>query len=257
MTRPLLSFVIPAYNEEAGIEACLRSVLRQVRASGCAAEVIVVDNASTDRTGAVAAAVPGVRVVREPQKGLLFARQRGFEEARGDLVACIDADSTLRPGWIPRAVRAFARSPRLVCLTGPYVYDGVSAVARIFVVLWYAAALLLLGFVTQYVLRTGSLVQGGNYVVRRSALARIGGYNTGIAFYGEDTDLACRLIRAGTVRFSFLFPLRTSGRRLRAEGVFATAVEYALNGLAVLMRGSPSTSRYTDIRERAESAPGA
>ena len=73
-----LSFVVPAYNEEAYLPACLESIVAQTRELGDAVEVIVVNNASTDRTREVALAVPGVRVVDEPRKGLTFARQAGF-----------------------------------------------------------------------------------------------------------------------------------------------------------------------------------
>jgi glycosyltransferase involved in cell wall biosynthesis len=246
-----MSFVIPAYNEEACIGACISSVRRQMRASGCAGEIIVVDNASTDRTAAIASAWPDVRVVFEPRKGLLFARQRGFEESRGDLLACIDADTIVPRGWIEMARRAFSRSPRLACVSGPYIYYDLSPVVRVVVTLWYLAAVLFLGYMNQYLFRSGAMVQGGNYVVRRSALEKIGGYDTGIAFYGEDTNLACRLIRVGKVRFTFRLSIYTTGRRLRNEGVFKTGVAYAVNGLSVLTRGRPSTQKYTDIREPA------
>ena len=244
-----VSFVIPAYNEEACIGACIRSARRQLRASPYEGEIIVVNNASTDRTGEVAASWPGVHVVSEPRKGLLHARQRGFEESRGDLLACIDADTIVRKGWITTAVRAFERNPRLACLTGPYLYYDLSPVVRVVVAVWYMAAALFAGYLSQYLFRTGAMVQGGNYVVRRSALEKIGGYDTRIAFYGEDTDLARRLSKVGKVRFTFRLSLPASGRRLRKEGVFQTGVLYTLNGISVLTRGKPATSKYTDIRE--------
>ena len=246
-----MSFVIPAYNEEAYIGACVRSARREIRACGCDGEVIVVDNASTDHTAEIASAWPDVRVVFEPRKGLLFARQRGFEESRGDLLACIDADTIVPRGWIARALREFARNPHLACLSGPYVYYDLSSPTRVIVALWYLVALLVAGYINQYFFRTGAMLQGGNYIVRRSALEKIGGYDTGIAFYGEDTDLARRLIRVGKVRFTFRFSLPASGRRLRKEGVFQTGVAYAVNGISVMTRGRPSTLKYTDIREPA------
>ena len=193
--------------------------------------------------------LPGVRVVFEPRKGLPFARQRGFEESCGDLLACIDADTIVSSRWMARGLRAFDRNPRLACLSGPYVYYDLSSLVRVIVALWYLVALLFVGYVNQYLFRTGAMVQGGNYIVRRSALEKIGGYDTGIAFYGEDTDLARRLIGVGKMIFTFRLSLSASGRRLRKEGVFQTGVAYALNGLSVLARGRPSTRKYTDIRE--------
>jgi hypothetical protein len=94
------------------------------------------------------------------------------------------------------------------------------------------------------------MLQGGNYAVRRDALGRAGGYDTSVVFYGEDTVMANRLIRVGRVRFSLLFTLRTSGRRLRREGIVATASRYAFNGLSAVVHGRPGSSRYTDVRER-------
>jgi glycosyltransferase involved in cell wall biosynthesis len=252
-----MSFVIPAYNEEACIGACITSVCRQLRASAHEGEIIVVNNASTDRTAEVASAWPEVRVVSEPRKGLLYARQRGFEESHGDLLACIDADTVVPKGWISTALRAFDRNAMLACLSGPYLYYDLSPALRVIVILWYLVADLFLGYLNQYFFRTGAMIQGGNYVVRRSALEKIGGYDTRIAFFGEDTDLARRLIRVGRVRFTFRLSLPASARRLRREGVFQTGVAYAVNGISVLTRGRPSTQKYTDIREPRAGARGA
>ena len=95
-----LSFVVPAYNEEAYLPACLESILAQTRELGDAVEIIVVNNASTDRTREVALRYPGVRVVDEPRKGLTFARQAGFAASTGELIANVDSDSRLTPGWV-------------------------------------------------------------------------------------------------------------------------------------------------------------
>ena len=95
-----ISVVVPAYNEEQYIAACLSSILNQKNEA--LHEIIVVDNASTDATAQIAASYPGVRVVLEQNKGLPYARQRGLEEAVGDIVAYIDADTKVRPGWLQR-----------------------------------------------------------------------------------------------------------------------------------------------------------
>lgn len=55
-------------------------------------EIIVIDNASADRTGDVAREVPGVQVIHEPRKGLVIARERGRHEASGDVLVYVDAD---------------------------------------------------------------------------------------------------------------------------------------------------------------------
>ena len=79
-----LSFVIPAYNEEAYLPKCLEAVLVEKKRGKYDIEVIVVNNASTDSTRQVALSYPGVIVVDEPQKGLSAARQAGFLAATGN-----------------------------------------------------------------------------------------------------------------------------------------------------------------------------
>ena len=103
-----MSVVIPAHNEERYIGACLAHIRASSAPHPC--EVIVVDNASTDRTAAIAREA-GVRVVPEPQKGTNHARQRGLLAATGDLVAFIDADVLLPREWFAAAVSAFAAHP--------------------------------------------------------------------------------------------------------------------------------------------------
>jgi glycosyltransferase involved in cell wall biosynthesis len=244
-----ISFVIPAHNEAGCIAACLHSILREIRRSGSEAEIVVVNNASTDGTARVAAGFRGVRVVDEPQKGLTFARQRGYLQSSGDIVAGVDADTRLTRGWIRTVEREFTARSRLVCLSGPYIYHDLSPLARIAVAFWYLVAFVIYGLVNQYVLRVGAMLQGGNHAARRTALQRIGGYNTAIAFHGEDTDLAFRLMRVGVVKFSPRLPVLASGRRLRKEGALRTAWSYALNSLFVILYGRPLARTYTDVRE--------
>src|SRR3989338_9632627 len=100
-----ISFIIPAYNEEHYIGPCLESVLAY--AGDSIEEIIVVNNASTDRTAEVAGAFPKVRVVHEPRKGLTYARERGLKEARGELLAYIDADTRLHARWLPIVTEEF------------------------------------------------------------------------------------------------------------------------------------------------------
>src|ERR1700744_2166859 len=105
---PRLSFVVPAFNEEAYLPACLQEILAQAAPFDDAVEIIVVNNASSDRTREVALSFPGVKVVDEPQKGLTYARQAGFLASSGDLIANVDSDSRLTPGWLDQVLTTFA-----------------------------------------------------------------------------------------------------------------------------------------------------
>jgi glycosyltransferase involved in cell wall biosynthesis len=246
---PRISFVIPAYNEEEIIARCLGAVMRAIAEVGCTAEVIVVDNASTDLTGEHAAAVPGVRVVDEPVKGLGPARQAGFLAARGDLIANVDADTEPSGRWLAFVLETFRRSPDIVALSGPFDYFDLPAVWRVPVRAFYLVAWLAHLF-NQHVLHVGAMIQGGNFVIRRAALEAIGGFDTSIDFYGEDTDIARRLSKLGRVKWTFRLPMKASGRRLIAEGMVRTALRYTLNFVWVTFAGRPWTTTHTDVRQR-------
>ena len=239
-----LSVVVPAYNEEAYLANCLEAITTELTASAALGpfEIIVVDNGSTDRTADVAAIFPGVVVAFEPRKGLTQARTRGLETARGTLLAYVDADTRMPPGWISRVLDAFDQDSRTVCVSGPYVYHDVSAVKATLVRLYWRLLAKPVYRLTRY------MVVGGNFAARADALAAIGGFDTTIPFYGEDTDLARRLSRVGPVVFDMDLVMPTSARRLHVEGFAATALRYAANFCAEVVVGKPLTTRYRDIR---------
>ena len=247
----ILSFVIPAFNEEAYLAACVESILAQTAGLEDLVEIIVVNNASTDSTREVALRYPRVRLVDEPRKGLTYARQAGFLASTGTLIANVDSDSRLTPGWIDQVLRTFRRQPDLVSLSGPLLYYDLSPRQRGLVNVFYLAAWLT--YVTnKYVLRVGAMVQGGNFVVTRSALERIGGYDLSISFYGEDTDIARRLHEIGPVLFTFDLKMFSSARRLKHEGMFTIAARYSVNYLWTIFFKRPFTREHIDVREPLE-----
>lgn len=243
-----LSFVVPAYNEESYLGACLDSILRETRASHAETEIIVVNNASVDGTKAVALRYPEVKLVDEPIKGLTHARQAGLMASCGDLVANVDADSRLPYGWLQHVLDEFAAEPAMVALSGPLVYYDLTARQRRYVDVFYAIAWMTYAL-NRWVLRVGSMVQGGNFVVRREALEAIGGFNLSISFYGEDTDIARRLNDVGKVRFTFGLRMLSSARRLKGEGMWTTALRYSANYFWTTFLRRPFTLENADIRE--------
>lgn len=113
-----ISVVIPAFNEESYIGACLEHLTNQ---EDPADEIIVIDNNCEDDTAKIAKAY-GARVIREKEQGMIPARNRGFEEARFDLIARCDADSRVKPDWIARIKKHFSKHKRTAALTGPIEY---------------------------------------------------------------------------------------------------------------------------------------
>src|SRR5579875_1826902 len=222
-----LSFVIPAYNEESYLPGCLESILDQTsrlpHSGRGLIEIIVVNNASTDNTKQVALRYPGVCVVDEPRKGLTFARQAGFLASTGSLIANVDSDCRLTPGWIAQVLHSFDADRGLAALSGPFIYYDLTPTQQLFVRIFYATAFLTY-LINRYILRVGSMVQGGNFILTRAALDAIGGFDTSISFYGEDTDIARRVSAVGKVRFTFRLKMLSSARRLKREGILTTAL---------------------------------
>ncbi|MBL8030176.1 MAG: glycosyltransferase family 2 protein [Candidatus Doudnabacteria bacterium] len=243
-----ISFVIPAYNEERYLPKCLESIIKETnKHSDIQSEIIVVNNASTDRTKDIALNFTTVKVVDEPKKGLVFARAAGAEKATGDLIAHIDADCMLPPGWLEKATKNFTENKSLVALSGPYVYYDFSPFQNLLVKTYYSLATLP-NFAIKIFSKNSSILQGGNIVVKTQAWKKMAPPSPGINFYGEDTDLASRLSKIGEIKFDPNFTNTTSGRRLLNEGILKTAYKYIMNFLFVLFLKRPFTKKYTDIR---------
>ena len=233
-----ISFVIPCYNEENYIRNCIQSIKREA-GSLPLYEIVVVDNNCTDRTVLIAMQ-EGVTVVSEQQKGVVFARQKGYEVSQYNLIANIDADSRLCEGWVDIALSHIA-DPTVVAVTGPLVYDDVSRSLAISTKIYYYLA----WFSNKYI---GVFLQGGNALIKKSALDKVNGYDTNIVFYGEDTMTAKRIEPSGKIKFSMKLKLHSSPRRLKDQGVISTTWLYLKNYFSVTFKDKAATSAYKDFR---------
>lgn len=114
--RRTVSVIVPAYNAEATIGACLESLLAQARAPD---EIVVVDDASTDGTAGVISRYPVklIRLARNGGPGV--ARNEGARVAAGDILAFTDSDCVAPPDWLARLEREFD-DEGIVAVTGGY-----------------------------------------------------------------------------------------------------------------------------------------
>lgn len=178
-----VSVVIPAYNASQYIREAVESARSQQPA-----EIIVVDDGSTDMDyGTLAGGI--VRVIRQENRGVSGARNRGCQEARGEYVACLDADDVWLPGKLARQIGYLA---------------GHSECCAIFAEgLWWTGGERPTGRVAKDAQVTplthsdfllGIPVSPSSIVVRRDAWLSIGGFDETMRF-GEDQDFHLRLAR--------------------------------------------------------------
>jgi glycosyltransferase involved in cell wall biosynthesis len=241
-----IAVIVCAHNEQAFIDPCLRGILAQTRPAD---EVVVVDNASTDRTAQVAGGLAGVRVVSEPHKGLVRARATGAGQTTAELLVYLDADCRPPRHWLARMERRFAQRPGLLALSGPYRYYDWHIWGRGLIRAYDLTVAPATHLLVRHLLRRGAVFYGGNFAVRRSALVAIGGFETSIEFHGEDTNLGRRLSASGRVALCGECYVQTSARRFRAMGTWAVIRLYVRNFWSEILFHQPADVTHHDVRE--------
>ena len=240
-----ISVIVCAHNEARYLPACLHSVLAQSRLPD---ELLVINNASTDETPLVASQIPHVRVVDEPRKGLVVARETGRRHASGDLLIYLDADCRAPLTWLERIERRFDRDAALIALSGPYRYYDWDWTGRALIRAYDFTLAPATQLLVRHLLRIGTIFYGGNFAVRKEALERIGGFDTSIEFHGEDTNLGRRLFAIGKVGLFHDCYLYTSARRYVAMGKGAVFRLYVRNFTSELLHHRPKDTVHLDVR---------
>jgi glycosyltransferase involved in cell wall biosynthesis len=240
-----VTVIVCAFNEARLLPACLFSLLSQTRPPD---EIVVIDNASTDGTGAIARRVPGVRVVEEPAKGLVVARETGRRIARGDILAYVDADCRAPLTWLERVADRFIARDGLVAVTGPYRFYDWDWLGRALIRGYDVLVAPPTHALVHHALGIGAILYGGNFAVRREALARIGGFDRTIEFHGEDTNLGRRLTPCGRIAVAGDCWVWTSARRYQAMGKRQVFSLYVRNFWSEILRHRPADRDHLDVR---------
>lgn len=146
-------------------------------------------------------------------------------------------------GWIKVVTKEFKKNPELVCLSGPHKFYDTPKSFRL-LNSSYNLAIYATYISVRHILKIGSVTQGGNFIAKREALEKIGGFNHRFNFYGDDTDIAARLHKIGDVKFTLNLPVESSGRRLAKEGVLNIAFRYSLEYFWVVLFDKPLHKTY-------------
>jgi glycosyltransferase involved in cell wall biosynthesis len=183
--------VVPTRNRSDYLRVCLGSLLTQAVAEPF--EVIVVDDGSTDDTRAMASSLGATVIELDRERGPNAARNAGLQAARGDLIAFVDDDVEAPPGWLAEVVAGARRHPDADAFGGPIraQFDGPTprSCGR------EDPPITTLDLGPED--REAEFVWGANMTVRRSAVERVGEFDTSLPHYGEEEEWLTRLRDAG------------------------------------------------------------
>ena len=198
--QPVISVVIPAYNEEVYLPDCLARITKQTFNQPY--EVIVGDNNSTDQTRTIAKQF-GAKVVIAKQKGYVFAAIAGVKAARGKFVAMTDADTRVPETWLEKIYQGFQKHPQAVAIGGTFQYYDGSTQMRMFIrMLNNLHPKLLI-----------ASLSGMNMAFKKTAYEAVGGFDQKINLQA-DSYLGNKLMKHGKVVLLKNNEVLSSSRRM-------------------------------------------
>jgi glycosyltransferase involved in cell wall biosynthesis len=231
----MLSVIVPARNEEACLGACLKSLFRQ---SGVEFEIIVVDDASTDRTVEVARGFAGIHVVEsrplpEGWGGKSNAAWTGAQHARGEWLLFTDADTVHKPGSLASSL-AEAREHKAALLSYSPEQELQGLVQMAVMPVIFAELACTYRAIEVCDPASSSAAANGQYLlIRREAYDAVGGHAAVASSLLEDVELASAVKQSGRrLRFRY----GGDAVRTRMYRSFGQMVEGWTKNLALLFR---------------------
>jgi glycosyltransferase involved in cell wall biosynthesis len=239
--RPLVSVVIPCFNQAHFLGEAIESVRDQIYSN---VELVVVDDGSADNSFEVAGRYPDIRRLRQSNRGVAAARNLGFAESRGTLVIFLDADDRLLPSAIAIGIEALAKRPRVAFAAG--MSRDIGEDGRIIRDRRQP-------LVTQdhylRLLEDCYIWSGSSVVYQRSAIDAVGGFNEGLSA-GDDYELYLNIARRHPI---FCHETVVTDYRRHGSNTTRDAALVLKSELEVL---SGQRANLTDKRDRAARRTG-
>ncbi len=221
MALSKVSVVICAHNEERLIAEAIRSVEKQV--TDFPVEIIVVDNASSDKTASIAKEL-GAKVILQPKKGLCYARQAGLDAVNSEILVYVDADTRLSKGWLQAVIDYFEAHPGVVGVSCTHHYYHASVFERTGLII-FNTFVPVFNRIMRFFHRP-EMFLGLVMAMRTDAIRKAGGIDQNFVFYGEDVVMSLRLNTQGEVRYLQNLHVLASGRTLALHKVLKTLFLY-------------------------------
>lgn len=231
-----ISVVIPARDDAPFLRTCLHALSRQTRAPD---EIIVVDNGSSDDTSEIARAA-GARVIFEPETGILRASAAGFDAARGEIIARLDADSVPPTDWVERVERMLGAASAPAIVTGPGDFYGGGVVTR-----WLGRVV----YIGGYFWAVGRLlghppIFGSNFAMHREVWASVRSkVHRTVRRVHDDFDLAIQLEPEITIVYDRTLRVGISARPFQTLGGLFRRLKWAYLTLRINWREEPIRMR--------------
>lgn len=230
--RPLVSLIIPVRNDSIRLGRCLEALTEQEDGTP-EFEIIVVDNASHDSPGDVAARFPRTVLAYEPLPACSRARNHGIRLARGEILGFTDADCIPRTDWVRRGVERLHRSPATGLVAGR-IDVFVPGPAAPTLAEWHD---LVLAFAQERCVRRSHYGATANVFTRREVVQEVGFLRDDLVS-GEDAEWGLRVHRSGRkVIYAEEVRVAHPARHTIAEQVARTRLGAA--GLVTWRRGRP------------------
>lgn len=234
MQNRSVTVVIPAHNEANRLPRTLRAIVSQTYLPR---EVIVVNNASSDRTRKVAASYGETYtrkdmrlvIIDEPRRGIAHARNTGFQAATQPIIASTDSDTIVSSDWVERIISHFARFPSVAVVGHIIMSDAPPLIRRLteygYLGSYFAVGKFVLGF---------QPISTANCAVLKRYFDKTEGFDRSIIDTDglDDVDIASKLSILGSIAYDKSIVAYTSFRRYRTLPGFVSSTLRRLRNAA-------------------------
>ena len=243
-SKPVISIVIPGYNEEKTISQTLDSISRQQ--TKIPYEVVFVDNNCTDKTVKIVKSfsnkIKNLTIITEKIQSIGAARNAGFEIAKSETITSTDSDIILDNKWVSKVWGRFWINKKTIALVGPYIFISKGKFFNVI------SKSIMIIFDYLHKLFMGSFAfRGGNFTIKKEYWIKSGKFNQKISAL-EDVDLSLRVGKLGKIIYCHDLVALTSYRRFEGRLLQQFTKRIGAYYSRVILKDSKNNTDWETIR---------